>query len=250
VPSTVDLSQHVEGLREALAAFIDHAGHAGLDAPVPTAPDWTVRQLVAHQGMVHRWAAANLRGATSHPSDFEAEGLATADPLMWLHDGGLDVIDAIESAPDDVDAPVFLQDAPPPRQFWARRQCHETTVHSVDALAARLGRVPRADETWVTREMALDGIDELLVGFLTRRKSRLRSDEPVTFGVRPNDVRRSWLVRVSTEAPVVERDVQNHADVVLEASAETLYLALWNRSDEIKTDGFDLWRRTARVTWA
>ena len=73
--------------------------------------------------------------------------------------------------------------------------------------------------------MALDGIDELLIGFLTRRKSRLRSDEPVTFGVRPNDVRRSWLVRVSTEPPVVERDVQNHADVVLEASAETLYLA-------------------------
>ena len=27
---------------------------AGLDAPVPTAPGWNVRDLVAHQGMVHR----------------------------------------------------------------------------------------------------------------------------------------------------------------------------------------------------
>ena len=246
----MDLSQHVEGLREALAAFVDHAGRAGLDAAVPTAPDWTVRQLIAHQGMVHRWAAGNLRGSSGDPDDLEAEGLAAADPLMWLHEGGLDVIDAIESAPDDVEALVFLNDAPPPRQFWARRQCHETTVHSVDALAARLGRTPRADETWVTRDLALDGIDELLSGFLTRSKSRLRSDEPVTFGIRPSDVPSSWLVRVSSEPAVVERDVHEHADVVLEGSAESLYLALWNRSDEIQADGFDLWRRAARVTWA
>ncbi len=38
-----------------------------------------------------------------------------------------------------------------------------------------------------------------------------------------------------------------HADVVLEGTAVQLYLALWNRSDELQVDGFDLWRRTARV---
>ena len=48
-------------------------------------------------------------------------------------------------APDDVEALVFLNDAPAPREFWARRQCHETTMHAVDALAASLGRPPRPD---------------------------------------------------------------------------------------------------------
>ena len=123
-------------------------------------------------------------------------------------------------------------------------------MHSVDALAARLGRVPTAAETWITQQIALDGIDELLRGFLTRSKSRLRSDQPRTFAIRPNDVLRSWLVKVSTEPPVVQRDVRGHADVVLKGTAEQLYLALWNRSDEVQTAGYDLWRRTARITWS
>ena len=64
---------------------------------------------------------------------------------------------------------MFLADAPSPRCFWARRQCHETTIHAVDALSASLGRYPvAADASWIGTELALDGIDELLTGFLPR----------------------------------------------------------------------------------
>ena len=80
---------------------------------------------------------------------------------------------------------MFLNDAPPARGFWARRQCHETTMHAVDALAASLGRAPRPDEVWVDPELAGDGIDELLGGFLTRPRSRLRCDEDALLVVRP-----------------------------------------------------------------
>jgi uncharacterized protein (TIGR03083 family) len=229
---------------------VHHARQAGLDARVPTAPDWDVRGLVAHQGMVHRWAADLLKGERSDPDHYEKEGRDAADPVGWLHQGGLRLVETLQDAPDDVDAPVFLNEAPAPRLFWARRQCHETTIHAVDALAAALGRAPTAQETWVTREMALDGIDELLVGFLTRKRSGLRSERPVTFSIRPSDVRRSWLVRVGSEPPVVERDAGSGADVVLEGTAEQLYLALWNRSDEVQAAGFDLWRSTAHVTWS
>ena len=246
----VDFSEHLEGIRDALAAFVNHARKAGLDTPVPTAPEWTVRQLLAHQGMVHRWATDNVLGRRADPSDYEAQGLAADDPVLWLRTGGHRLLTALQQAPADLDALVFLNDAPPPRLFWARRQCHETTMHSVDALAARLGRVPTAEETWITQQIALDGIDELLRGFLTRPRSKLRSDAPRTFAVRPSDVRRSWLVKVSTEPPVVQRDVHGHADVVLEGTAEQLYLALWNRSDEVQSAGYDLWRRTARITWS
>ena len=65
------------------------------------------------------------------------EGIDAADPLDWLGDGAIDLVTALVRAPDDLEAPVFLHDAPAPREFWARRQCHETTIHAVDALAAR-----------------------------------------------------------------------------------------------------------------
>jgi uncharacterized protein (TIGR03083 family) len=252
----VDFAEYLEAIRESLASFVSDARKAGLDAPVPTAPEWDVRDLVAHQGMVHRWATDNVLGRQADPEAYRTEGLESPDPVLWLREGGLALLKALEEAPVDLEAMVFLKEPPAPRLFWARRQCHETTIHSVDALAASLGRVPTAEETWVTTQVALDGIDELLVGFLTRSKSSLRSDKPVTFAIRPKDVTRSWHVRVGTEPPQVERGAGRHkgfhrdADVVLEGTAEQLYLALWNRSDEIQVKGYDFWRKTAHVTWA
>jgi uncharacterized protein (TIGR03083 family) len=246
----LDFSECMEGIRNALAAFVSHARKAGLDAPVPTAPEWTVRDLVVHQGMVHRWATAHVLGKDGNPAPFHDEGMAAPDPVIWLHDGGLDLIRALQRASPDLDAMVFLKNAPAPRQFWARRQCHETTIHSIDAQGAALGRVPRAADTEVTRQIALDGIDELLNGFLTRSKSTLKSEKPIRLAIRAEDINRSWLVHVSDEPPVVEQDSNERADLVLEGSAETLYLALWNRTDEISGKAYDFWRRTAKVSWA
>jgi uncharacterized protein (TIGR03083 family) len=246
----IDLSEYIEGIRDALAAFVDSARRAGLDAEVPTCPSWTVRRLIAHTGMIHRWATAQLHGERDLVEPAEGEAGDVADPVAWLHDGGLELADAIDSAPDDVDALVFLHAAPEsPRVFWARRQCHETTIHSVDALGAALGRLPRAADTGITREIAADGIDELVRGFVTRSRSGLRSETPVSFSIRPSDVAESWQVQVSSEPAVSTRSTHGHehADVVLEGTAVQLYLALWNRSDELQVDGFDLWRRTARV---
>ena len=259
---TLPLSTHLEGLRSALVAFVRYADRAGLQASVPTTPDWTVRQLVAHQGMVHRWAAALVRGEDVDPDAVELEGRSAPDPLDWLRDGAIEVVQAIHDAPEDLDALVFLRDAPPARRFWARRQCHETTMHAVDALSAALGRHPKADDTWITTELALDGIDELLTGFITRSKSRLRSEEPMTILVQPTDSDRAWLVHVSAEPAVTDRVVSTSstgggsgggpvkADIVLTASAVALYLTLWNRSDEVAPQGdWDLWREGSPIRW-
>ena len=191
------LAGHLEGLRAAVVAFVRHAERAGLDTHVPTCPDWSVRRLVAHQGMVHRWAAAVLRGQRTDADASELEGRSTADPLGWLEDGALDLVAAIHEAPEDVRTVVFLNDAPAPRQFWARRQCHETTVHAVDALSAALGRYPGAADTWVDPVQARDGIDELLGGFVTRNHSRVRCAEQMRLGVLPTDADEGWLVEVS-----------------------------------------------------
>lgn len=248
----MEFQRHLDALAEAVDAFARHAAAAGLEAPVPTTPDWDVRRLVAHQGLVHRWARATVVGEELDQEAVEREGLEADDPIAWLRAGAGQLTEALEAAPADLDVLVFLVDAPPARQFWARRQCHETTVHAVDALAADLGRYPRAADTWIARDVALDGIDELLTGFLPRPRSQLRSDEPTTVAVLPDDDDQRWLVTVQQRPPVTQRGAGDaEADIVLRGSAVALYLALWNRSDEVTAEGLDdLWADGARVTWA
>ena len=136
---TPTVEEHLAGLDAAVDRMAVWARSAGPDAPVPTCPGWTVRDLLAHQGMVHRWATAVVRGEDPAGVDdaaLEAEGLAAADPVGWLLDGAAPLVDALHSAPDDLAVMTFLKEAPPARAFWARRQCHETTVHALDALSA------------------------------------------------------------------------------------------------------------------
>jgi uncharacterized protein (TIGR03083 family) len=246
------LTQHLEGLRSALVAFVRHAERAGLRAAVPTTPDWTVRRLVAHQGMVHRWATAIVLGEHPDPDAYEREGQAAVDPMEWLRDGAVDLALAITQAPDDLDALVFLEDAPPAKFFWARRQCHETTMHAVDALSAALGRMPRAADTWIDEDVALDGIDELLAGFLTRPRSRLRCDDAMTLAVRPEGAGHGWQVAVGPGPAVTTRVADPEGDVVIAGPPVALYLTLWNRSDEVAPEesALDRWRELARVTWS
>ena len=250
------LTEHLDGLRAALASFTASVERAGPDADVPTCPDWTVRRLVAHQGMVHRWAAGALRGERVDADAVEELGLTVPDPVAWLRDGADVLLAAIEAAPEDVRTVVFLNDAPPGRRFWARRQCHETTMHAVDALSAELGGYPRGSDTWIDPALARDGIDELLAGFLTRNHSRLRCEEPLRVAVRPDDADDAWLVEVSRRPPVTTRrpggPVLDAADVELRASSVSLYLALWNRSDEVSVapDLWGRWREQSPITWS
>jgi uncharacterized protein (TIGR03083 family) len=244
------LDQHLDALGVAVDAFAEAASAAGLETPVPTTPDWSVRRLVAHQGLVHRWATGLILHEPVDDDEIECEGLEADDPVAWLREGADRLVATIRAAPDHLVAPVFLADAPAPRLFWARRQCHETTVHAVDALSAVLERYPRSTDTWITRDVALDGIDELVTGFLTRPRSRLRAEEPMTIAVLPEDADQRWLLAVSRQAPVTTRGLgDEEADVVLRGSAVALYLTLWNRSDEVRDEGFELWAEGARVTW-
>jgi uncharacterized protein (TIGR03083 family) len=246
----MQLQQHLDGFGEAVSAFAGSAKAAGLDTAVPTTPDWDVRRLVAHQGLIHRWATGHILGQRLDQRAVEQEGLAAEDPVSWLRVGGDRLRRALEDAPDELEALVFLADAPTPKHFWARRQCHETTIHAVDALSAALGRYPRAADTWIDRDVALDGIDELLTGFVPRPGSGLRAEDPITIAVLPEDADQRWLVAVSDQSPVTARGLGDEdADVVLRGSAVALYLTLWNRSDEIGDESLELWAEGARVTW-
>ncbi len=251
------VEEHVAGLRRAVRAFERYAVSAGPDAEVPTCPTWTVRKLLAHQGMVHRWARASLLGEECHPPGWNAEGQQVRDPVAWFLEGAEDLVTTIGAVPDDVRAMVFLNDAPEPRRFWARRQCHETTIHAVDALAAHLGRRPApAEADWIDPEVALDGIDELLTGFVTRGRSRFTGVGPFRFEVRPREGGRAWRVDVQPDGAVVTTRLGDGDldGTTLTGSAVALYLALWNRTDPAAVEDpasvlSDVWRERARVRW-
>jgi uncharacterized protein (TIGR03083 family) len=255
MPTSLTFAGHVDIIDRSGTRLADLATQAGLEAPVPTCPKWTVDDLVAHQAMVHRWATAHVRGddPDAAPSVTDIHDTAT-DLVGYYRDGLVALVEALRAAPPDLEAMTFLNDAPPPREFWARRQAHETTIHMVDALAASLGRLPTADEVDVAPAVAVDGIDELLRGFFTRGRAKLYDGSEYTLAVAPTDVPRRWLVNVAERLTVEAGDPDcDAAEAAITGSVSRLYLALWNRGDEADAVGragvLERWRATQRVTW-
>jgi uncharacterized protein (TIGR03083 family) len=255
MPTLLSLDDHLGAIVRSGAALGEAAAAAGLEAKVPTCPAWDVTKLVLHQGMVHRWAAANLRGERDHDTTAsQAEGKAAASLLDWYSQGLAAVVDTVRATAADAKAMVFLADAPPPRRFWARRQAHETTIHSVDAVAARCRRWPTAADVAIDPMLAADGIDELLMGFITRGKGRLHSAEAYRLLVRTEDTGHAWTLRISDGPILTTPGAIQRPKVVISGTAVQLYLSLWNRADEITTDGrpdlVEQWREQIRIRWS
>ncbi|MET7453032.1 maleylpyruvate isomerase family mycothiol-dependent enzyme [Streptomyces sp. NPDC005574] len=246
----METAEFVEILDREGRALAVAAEAAGLGAKVPTCPEWQVRDLVRHTGMVHRWAAAFVtEGYTTwHPDgglpDLDGAGLPT-----WFREGHRHLVDSLRSAPPGLACWSFLP-APSPLAFWARRQAHETTVHRFDAQSAR-GGTPDT----VAPGFAADGIDELLRAFHARPRSRLRSDRPRVLRVRATDAEDAvWTVRLSPEPPAAVRGEDGDADCEIAGPAAQVYLSLWNRLPFPEVTGdraiADLWRERSAVTWS
>ena len=236
--------------------LVERAESAGLTAAVPTCPEWSVAELVAHQGMVHRWATSHLRhDGADIPGEQEIVATVPGDQLLaWFTEGARDLLVALRLADPEGPAMVFLADAPPPVHFWARRQAHETTVHAVDALAAALGREPTAKEAGVDTEVALDGLDELLTGFFPRGRSKLAHLQPLTISVLPSDSDRGWTVHVADDRLTTLREPCEKAQATFSGTAAELYLGLWNRGSEVLATGrpgvLEAWRDRQRIRWS
>ncbi|HUZ26435.1 MAG TPA: maleylpyruvate isomerase family mycothiol-dependent enzyme [Streptosporangiaceae bacterium] len=145
----------IEAGAAAIAALVDDGD---LARPIPTCPDWTLRELAIHVGRAHRWAAAitGTRSAEFIPFKSVPDGRFPDDPAQrapWLTAGAQRAIAAISGAGDDL---VWAFGELVPARFWGRRMCHETLVHSADAQLAA-GRRPDIDP-----RVAADAIDEWL----------------------------------------------------------------------------------------
>jgi uncharacterized protein (TIGR03083 family) len=240
-----------------------------LDTVSPGCPEWTVRELAHHTGRVHRWAASYVRDRRPRAMTSEEEELTwgtmpeDSGLVEWFADGHSRLVEVLSNSPADLACWSFFP-APSPLAFWARRQAHETAIHRVDAELAvtAVSAVPV--------EFAVDGIDELLLCFFSRRRNRLRFDEPKTLSVMATDADASWLVHIGPEGASAERCdaavAEGQADATFAGPAPALYLELWNRPTLALRDSesgsgapvvatgdaavVDLWRQKARVTWS
>ena len=250
----LDVEQHLAGLEAAADRLAGWATEAGPGATVPSCPGWSVADLVAHQGRVHRWALAALSGADLRTVGIDDQEGPDGDAVEWLRAGATELLDVLRTAPDDLVAPTFLREAPPARLFWARRQHHETAVHALDALAAREGRMPSAADAWFGADVARDGIDELLVGFWPRRGRGPRSEDgayPAVVATAEGD---RWWLEVGPDSVRTRLLGRHEPDpapdaVRLSGPALEVHLALWNRGGApADPDGLlDRWRTGGAV---
>lgn len=250
----MDVLEHVEQLRRDGGRLADAASSADLAAPVPTCPDWQLRDLVRHVGGVHRWATGFVVGDGRQPPDGDLEQLVggwpeDADLLAWFRAGHRALVEGLVSAPADLDAWTFL-DAPTPLAFWARRQAHETAIHRVDAESAA------GDVTGFPSKFAADGVDELLLRFVGRPGKTLPVETPRSMVVRATDVPRSWRITFAPSGFQIATDpIGADAELVVTGGAPDLYKMLWNRQGtaglelDADQDLLDVWREAVRIRW-
>ncbi|TQL75287.1 uncharacterized protein (TIGR03083 family) [Stackebrandtia endophytica] len=249
--------EHIDALRREGALLAEVADEVGIHAPVPTCPNWTIRDLLWHTGTVHRWARTIVeQRRTEEPAETEMARIAGPIPddallVEWYRESHAQLVRTLSNAPPDLACWQFLN-AASPLEFWTRRQAHETAIHRVDAESARGDEISPVGE-----QFASDGIDELVKGFHSRKKSRVRSATNRILRLRATDepIGRDWYLHISPEPLATTHAPYGTVDCTLSGPVELIYLALWNRCrvDDLTVDGdatlVKLWQETSAVTW-
>ena len=240
----MELSVYLDGVRDNARLFVEAVRKSGLDAPVPTCPDWTAADLARHQGRVFYWISTIVETKAQEYIDrtpFEDEAEGADDPLAFVERGAEHALAVLGAA--DPETPVWnwIDGGPGPARFWFRRMAHETVVHRADAEAAATGRIgtSRVDPA----ELAADGIDEFL-DFLDMR-SRGGRTPPLSgsYHFHTTDVPGEWVVVFDGDAVTIRRE-HAKADVAVRGPASDLELFLYNRRG---SDGLELFGDPAKV---
>ena len=277
----MQIAEHIAALQAEGDRLASITEAAAPDAPVGSCPGWQLRDLIQHVGSVHRWATGFVAEERTDWVDLAEPDMLRAGPAddrllaAWFREGHQRLVATLRNADPEVSCATFLA-APSPLAFWARRQAHETAIHRADAELAA-GAAP-ADVAPFPPGLAIDGIDELIMGFARRAsKRRLRADPPCWLAVHaqanpgaPADgpdapgghQATDWLIRMGTDSaevacgPVPAGGPPDGHGCQLTGPPGALYLTLWNRAgaDGLAQQGdpraLDVWRRQVTVRWS
>ncbi|MFD0280041.1 maleylpyruvate isomerase family mycothiol-dependent enzyme [Kitasatospora sp. NPDC127111] len=228
------------------------AAAPGLDAKVPTCPEWTLIDLAQHLGGGDRfWAAIVGAGpADAPPAEAVAERAALTVPqerealVAWLDESTNLLLGALREAGPDAGCWAWWSGLQTPRTAGgvARHRVQETAVHTYDAQLAAGAPQP------LPAGVALDGLEEFL--FTCVATPSAWPHEPTTFDFHAAEGR-SWRLTVDGDGARTARLPAEGADapgVSAHATAGELVLFLYDRlqADSVRIDGdaglFDLLR--------
>jgi uncharacterized protein (TIGR03083 family) len=194
----------------------------GAERRIAVYPHWTLLDLVAHTGTVHRWVAGLVTSGSFRPP--ARPGHRDRDPgrlSEWFAEGLVLVIDVLRNT--DPDRPVWTMAADRTAGFWRRRMAHETAAHRWDAEQA-IGHPQPIDPP-----IALTGIPETLeihvVRPLTGAEVRGNGER---IALRTTDVSGAWVVTLQPNRVEFEASA-GPADVTLSGSASSVWLSLMGR---------------------
>ena len=188
----MDYRTHCAELVREGERFVAAARVADGRAPVPTCPEWRVDDLLAHVGMVHRWAEHLVRvRAPARISVRDMDLSRGPVDAAWLAEGLSSLVTTLRGS--DPDDEMWAWGADQHVAFWARRQLHETLVHRLD-LEGAIGRRGEVDP-----EVGTDAIYEFLVKLWPAARfspdvaNLVGAGEVLTFAT---DDGREWSIRL------------------------------------------------------
>ena len=206
--------------------------------PIPTCPEWTLRQLATHVGRVQRWAAEIVSTRSARAIAFRdvPDGRIPDDPAEhagWLRAGAGRLVSVLGQAGD---VPVWAFGRQRPASFWARRMTNETAVHGADAQIAVSGVQGQPSTPAIPADVAADGIDEWLTelsapgdGQPDPRAAGLAEGESLhVHAADVPDGTGEWLV-AHDPAGITVRRVHDKGTVALRGGASDLLLVLLQR---------------------
>jgi uncharacterized protein (TIGR03083 family) len=217
---------YLDAITRESALMADAAAGAGLDAHVPTCPDWTVAGLLAHLGHVQSWARLTVETRTAEriPWGDVPEPPPEPELLDWFREQGRALVATLRAT--DPSTPVWTFDSDGTAWFWYRRQAHEVAVHRVDAQSAAGAVTP------IDAALAVDGVDEWLhlVPFRASGPIGGRGETVHLHATDTDDaLHGEWLVMLDGESVSVDH-VHAKGDVAARATASDLDLYLWGRA--------------------
>jgi uncharacterized protein (TIGR03083 family) len=228
----VDTSAYVNAAVEQTRILADWVHGKDAAAPVPTAPKWTLADLVDHVGAVQRMVAMLVGERMSEPSKaFAGYVPAPTDPdqwRAWLTSTAAEAKQAYDSAADDT--PVWdPSGGDAGLLFWSRRLFGEACVHRADAAAA-LG-LPYE----LAPELAVEALQDWLANMTSRGywenrpafAEAMRGDGE-TLHFHATDAAGEWVARREQDGVVLER-THGKADVAVRGPATDLLLVISRR---------------------
>jgi uncharacterized protein (TIGR03083 family) len=210
-----------------------------LTRAVPTCPGWTVVDLVEHVAMVYLHKVESMRRGGTDESSWPPD--VSGEERLALLDKAYDSLVAEFAARDATDGPAGTwYEHDQTVGFWIRRMAHETVIHRVDGELAA-GQPVAA----IPDDLALDGIDEVLVVFLSYQSRRWHDyfaerlpAAAETVLVRAGD--RVWLVRSDGEGVSVEpASPTTDTQAIVSGTPQQVLLWLWRRTadDSVQRSG-------------